>query len=114
MIFKSESLDARMERQRCRELASATAAKSFAAMTVRVFAPRAAHWLRRLLAHVTAIADANPTSENAIITYADARAIRFAVIARLTAFERALLWRWCMGVATVWGGLAALLAILLS
>jgi hypothetical protein len=47
-------------------------------------------------------------------TYADARAIRRAALARLTTFERALLWRWCIAVAVIYPGLAALLAILLS
>ena len=46
-------------------------------------------------------------------TYADARAIRRAVLARLTTCERAVLWRWCIGIAVVYAGLAALLAILL-
>jgi hypothetical protein len=54
-----------------------------------------------------------PTTERAIIMYADARAIRRAVLAKLTIFERALLWRWCIGVAVFYAGLfAALLAIL--
>jgi hypothetical protein len=84
-----------------------------AATKVRVFASRGAYWLRRLLAHVTATAHAKSTSEHAIITYADARAIRRRVLARLTTFERALLWRWCIGVAVVCAGLfTALLAIL--
>jgi hypothetical protein len=57
-----------MGRQRRREFASATATRSVAATKVRVlFASRAAHWLRRLLAHVTAIAHAKPTTERAII-----------------------------------------------
>jgi hypothetical protein len=46
-------------------------------------------------------------------TYADARAIRRAVLARLTTCERALLWRWCIGITVVIAGLATLLAILL-
>jgi hypothetical protein len=104
-----------MGKQRRHELASTTAARSVAATKVRIlFASRAAHWLRRLLQHGTAIARAKPTTEHAIITYADARAIRRSVLARLTAFERALLWRWCIGVAVVCAGLfAALLAILI-
>jgi hypothetical protein len=44
--------------------------------------------------------------------YADARAIRRAVRARLTTFERAFLWRWCIGVTVVYAGLIVLLAIL--
>jgi hypothetical protein len=44
--------------------------------------------------------------------YADARAIRRAVLARLTTFECALLWRWCIGVTVAYAGLFALLAIL--
>jgi hypothetical protein len=47
-------------------------------------------------------------------TYADARAIRRAVLARLTACECAVLWRWGIGITVVYAGLAALLAILLS
>jgi hypothetical protein len=102
-----------------RELASVTAARSVAATKVRVlFVLRAAHWLRRLLPQGTVIARAKPTTEteHAIITYADAdaRAIRRRVLAGLTAFERALLWRWCIGVAVVCAGLfTALLAILI-
>jgi hypothetical protein len=100
-----------------RESASVTAAKSVAATKVRIlFALRAAHWLRRLLPHGTVIARAKPTTEteHAIITYADARAIRRRVLAGLTAFERALLWRWCIGGAVVCAGLfTALLAILI-
>jgi hypothetical protein len=43
----------------------------------------------------------------------NARAIRRAVLARLTATERALLWRWRIGVTAIYGGLfAVLLAIL--
>jgi hypothetical protein len=103
-----------MERQRPRELASGTAAKSLAATTVRVFAPRAVHCLRGLLVHVTAIAHAKPTTEHAVITYAAARAIRRAVLARLTTCERAVLRRWCIGITVIYAGLAALLAILLS
>jgi hypothetical protein len=45
-------------------------------------------------------------------TYANARAIRRAVLARLTTFERALLWRWCFGITVAYVGLFALLAIL--
>jgi hypothetical protein len=103
-----------MGKQRRHELASATAARSVVATKVRVlFASRTAHWLRRLLARVTAIANAKPTSEHAIITYADARVIRRTGLARLTALERALLWRWCIGVAVAYAGLfTALLAIL--
>jgi hypothetical protein len=44
--------------------------------------------------------------------YADVRAIRRAVLPRLTTFERASLWRWCIGVAVAYAGLFALLAIL--
>jgi hypothetical protein len=104
-----------MGSQRRHELASATATRSVAAAKVRVlFASRAAHWLRRLLARVTASAHPKPTSEHAIITYADARAIRRTVLARLTTFERVLLWRWCIGVTVVYAGLfAALLGILI-
>jgi hypothetical protein len=40
------------------------------------------------------------------------RTIRRAALARLTTFERALLWRWCIGVTVVYAGLFALLAIL--
>jgi hypothetical protein len=70
-------------------------------------------WLRRLVAHVTTIAHGKPTTEHAIITYADARVIRRAVLERLTIFERALPWRWCIGVAVVYAGLfTALVAIL--
>jgi hypothetical protein len=57
-----------MGRPRRREFASATATRSVAATKVRVlFTSRAAHWLRRLLAHVTAIAHAKPSTEHAII-----------------------------------------------
>jgi hypothetical protein len=45
-------------------------------------------------------------------TYANARAIRRAVLARLATSERAFLWRWCIGVAVAYVGLFALLAIL--
>jgi hypothetical protein len=45
-------------------------------------------------------------------TYADARAIRRALLGRLTTFERALLWRWCTGITMVYAGLFALFAIL--
>jgi hypothetical protein len=45
--------------------------------------------------------------------YGNARAIRRAVLAGLTSTERALLWRWCIGVTAAYGGIfAALLAIL--
>jgi hypothetical protein len=45
--------------------------------------------------------------------YADATAIRRTVLARLTTFERAVLWRWCIGISAIYAGcLAALLAIL--
>jgi hypothetical protein len=44
--------------------------------------------------------------------YSNATAIRRAVLARLTTAERALLWRWCVGVTAIYGGLfAVLLAI---
>ncbi len=69
-----------------RELASVTAARSVAATIARVlFALRAAHWLRRLLPHGTVIGRAKPTieTEHAIITYADARAIRRRVLVLL-------------------------------
>jgi hypothetical protein len=46
-------------------------------------------------------------------TYADARAIRSAVLATLTTRERSLLWRWCIGITMVYAALAALLAIFL-
>jgi hypothetical protein len=46
------------------------------------------------------------------MAYADARAIRRAVLARFTTFERAFLWHWCIGVTVVYAGLFALLAIL--
>jgi hypothetical protein len=103
-----------MGKQRRHELAGATPTRSVVATKVHVlFASRAAHWLRRLLARVTAIAHAKPTSEHAIITYADARVIRRTGLARLTKLERALLWRWCIGVAVAYAGLfTALLAIL--
>jgi sirohydrochlorin ferrochelatase len=104
-----------MGRQRRRESASATATRSVPATKVRVlFTSRAAHWLRRLPAHVTAIAHAKPNAEHAIITYAAARAIRRTVLARLTTCEHALLGRWCIGITVVYAGLAAFLAILLS
>ena len=104
-----------MEGQRRHQLASATATRSVAAPKVRVlFASRAVHWLRRLLVHVTAIAHAKPTPEPATITNADARAIRRTILARLTTCERAVCWRWCIGITAVYAGLAALLAILLS
>jgi hypothetical protein len=45
-------------------------------------------------------------------TYADARAIRHALLGKLTTFERALLWRWGIGVTVVYAGLFALFAIL--
>jgi hypothetical protein len=45
-------------------------------------------------------------------TYTNAIAIRRAVLARLATFERALLWRWCIGVAVAYVGLFALLVIL--
>jgi hypothetical protein len=64
--------------------------------------------------HVTAIAHAKPTAEHAIITYADARAIRRTVLARLTTCERSVLCRWRIGIIVVYAELAALLAILLS
>jgi hypothetical protein len=104
-----------MGKHRRHELASATATRSVVATKVRVlFASHTAHWLRRLLARVIAIAHAKPTSEHTIITYVDARAIRRGVLTRLTAFERALLWRWCIGVAVVCAGFfTALLAILI-
>jgi hypothetical protein len=104
-----------MERQRRRELASATATRSVAATKVRVlFASSAVHLLRRLLVHVTTIAHAKRTTEHAIITYAAAGAIRRTVLGRLTTCERALLWRWCIGVAVVYSGLfTGLLAILI-
>jgi hypothetical protein len=103
-----------MESQRRRELASMPAARSVAATKVRVVsASRAVHWIRSLLVHVTTIAHAKSTAEHAIITYADARAIRRTVLAKLTTCERAVVWRWCIGVTVVYAGLAALLAILL-
>jgi hypothetical protein len=104
-----------MGKQRRHELASATATRSVVATKARVlFASRTAHWLRRLLARLTAIANAKPTSQHTIITYADARLIRRTGLARLTTLERALLWRWCIGVAVVCVGLfTALLAILI-
>jgi hypothetical protein len=103
-----------MGEQRRHELASATATRSvFATRVCVLFASRTAHWLRRLLARVTAIAHAKPTSEQAIVTSAEARIIRRTGLARLTTFERALLWRWCVGVAVAYAGLfTALLAIL--
>jgi hypothetical protein len=115
-----------MGKQRRRELASASATRSIAATKVRFFASGAMHWLRRLLAQVTIagvrvaaglerspMAPAKPTTEHAIITYADARAIRRTVLARLMIFERALIWRWCIGVAVAYAALfTALLAIL--
>jgi hypothetical protein len=62
---------------------------------------------------VSAIAHAKPPTEHAIITHADARAIRRTVLARLTTFERALLRRWCIGVGLAYVALfTALLAIL--
>jgi hypothetical protein len=104
-----------MERQRRRELASATATRSVAATKVRVlFASRAVHRFRSLLVHVTAIAHAKPTTEHAIITYAAARAIRRTVLARLTTCEHAVLQSWCIGMTVLYAGLATLLAILLS
>jgi hypothetical protein len=111
----SQRRGAQMGTHRRREWACANAARSVAATKLRIlFASRAVRWLRRLLAHVTAIAHAKPTTEHAIITYADARVIRRTVLARLTTFERALLWRWCIGVAAVCVGLfIALLAILI-
>jgi hypothetical protein len=73
-----------MGRQRRREFASATATRSVAATKVRVlFASRAAPWLRRLLAHVTGIARAKPTTEHAII-------MRYAGWHRSDLTERAL------------------------
>jgi hypothetical protein len=103
-----------MGKQRRRELASASATRSIAATKVRVLFPSGTvHWVRRLLAHVTAIAHAKPATGHAMITYADAKAIRRTGLARLTTFERALLWRWCIGVAVAYAGVfTALLAIL--
>jgi hypothetical protein len=49
-----------------------------------------------------------------VTTYADARAIRCTVLARLTTCERAVLRRWCIGITVVYAGLVALLAIILS
>jgi hypothetical protein len=46
-------------------------------------------------------------------SYGNARAMRRAVLAGLTTAEPALLWRWCIGVTAIYGGLfAVLLAIL--
>ena len=46
-------------------------------------------------------------------TYADAKAMRRTVLASLTTFERALLWRWRIGVIVVYAGFfIALLATL--
>jgi hypothetical protein len=60
-----------------------------------------------------AVAAARPFHIASATDYGNARAIRRAVIARLTTTERALLWRWCIGVTAVYGGLfAALLTIL--
>jgi hypothetical protein len=60
-----------------------------------------------------AVAAARPFHIASATDYGNARAMRRAVLARLTATERALLWRWCIGVAAVYGGLfAGLLAIL--
>ena len=46
--------------------------------------------------------------------YADARAMRRTILASLTTFERALLWRWCIGVTVVYAGFFAALLALLS
>jgi hypothetical protein len=46
-----------------------------------------------------------------VTTYGNAKAIRRAVLARLATTERALLWRWCIGITAVYAALAALLAI---
>ena len=43
--------------------------------------------------------------------YGNARAIRRAVLAGLTGTERALQWRWCIGITAVYAALAALVAI---
>jgi uncharacterized protein len=52
-----------------------------------------------------------PMAPGQVMTYADAKAIRRAVLTKLTTAERALLWRWCLGVTAVCAGLAALLTI---
>jgi hypothetical protein len=44
-------------------------------------------------------------------TYGDASAVCRAVLARQTTTERALLWRWCIGITAVYAGVTALLAI---
>jgi hypothetical protein len=46
-------------------------------------------------------------------SYGNARAIRRAVLAGLTTTERALLWRWCIGVTAIYGGLSAVLLAIL-
>jgi len=70
-----------------------------------------AHWLRRLL--VLFIEHTKPTTEQAIITHADAKAIRRTVLGRLTTFERAFLWRWCISMAVIYAGLFAVLLLVM-
>ena len=71
-----------------------------------------AHWLRRRL--VLFIEHTKPTTEQAIITHADAKAIRRTVLGRLTTFERAFLWRWCISMAVIYAGLFAVLLLVIS
>jgi hypothetical protein len=83
----------------------------------RIPTPERMYFLDQVVAEIHAkgvVADspALPHRARAGDGHADARAIRRAVLARLTTFERALLWRWCIGVTVVYAGLFALLAIL--
>jgi hypothetical protein len=81
----------------------------------RIPPPERMYSLDQVVAEIHAkgvVADSPARPHRAGDGHADARAIRRAVLARLTTFERAFLWRWCIGVTLVYAGLFALLAIL--